>query len=85
MQEIVMYCKYCGKKISDNSKFCSYCGKSLIKIKNDKSGNQCATVRDEEKHEIVPVEQALYLEDKSNFHNNEKKVKKESTEDSACL
>ena len=27
-----MYCKYCGKEISDNSMFCQYCGKSL----NDK-------------------------------------------------
>lgn len=24
-----MYCKYCGKKISENSKFCIYCGKKL--------------------------------------------------------
>lgn len=24
-----MYCKYCGKEISDDSRFCQYCGKSL--------------------------------------------------------
>ena len=25
----VMYCKYCGKKVSDQVKFCPYCGKPL--------------------------------------------------------
>ncbi len=24
-----MYCKYCGKKVSDQVKFCPYCGKAL--------------------------------------------------------
>lgn len=31
-----MYCKYCGKEISDNSDFCPYCGK---KIKNENNYN----------------------------------------------
>lgn len=26
-----MYCKYCGKKIDDDSIFCSYCGKNISK------------------------------------------------------
>ena len=24
-----MYCKHCGKEITDDFKFCQYCGKSL--------------------------------------------------------
>lgn len=27
-----MYCKHCGKEISDDSKFCNYCGSSLFSI-----------------------------------------------------
>lgn len=25
-----MFCKYCGKEISENSKFCRYCGKEIL-------------------------------------------------------
>lgn len=25
-----MYCRYCGKKISDKAKFCAYCGKQTM-------------------------------------------------------
>jgi hypothetical protein len=32
-----MYCKYCGKKISDDSKFCKYCGHK-VKEKEDPNG-----------------------------------------------
>lgn len=27
-----MYCKYCGKKISDDSMFCEHCGSKLDNI-----------------------------------------------------
>ena len=29
MKKIVMYCKYCGKEISDDSVFCQFCGKKM--------------------------------------------------------
>lgn len=35
-----MYCKYCGKKINDNSNFCKFCGiklgdnKKIVQIDN---------------------------------------------------
>lgn len=25
-----MYCKYCGKKIDDDSLFCQYCGRRIV-------------------------------------------------------
>ena len=28
--EYIMYCKYCGKQIDDNSTFCNHCGKQLV-------------------------------------------------------
>ena len=28
--EVVMYCKYCGNLINDNSKFCEFCGQKLV-------------------------------------------------------
>ena len=31
-----MFCKFCGKKIEDNSRFCNYCGKSLEENSSDK-------------------------------------------------
>ena len=33
-----MFCKYCGKEITDSSKFCQYCGKSLESNTIDLSG-----------------------------------------------
>lgn len=27
-----MYCKYCGKEISEDSRFCNYCGKALQEV-----------------------------------------------------
>lgn len=40
-----MYCKYCGKEISDNSKFCTYCGKPAKidgsgELSKDESANE---------------------------------------------
>lgn len=34
-----MYCRQCGKMISDNSHFCQYCGIEFIETKLDKSEN----------------------------------------------
>ena len=25
-----MFCKFCGKQLSDNMNFCNYCGRSII-------------------------------------------------------
>lgn len=35
-----MYCKFCGKEISDDSVFCQYCGKRLIE-RTDRQLNSC--------------------------------------------
>lgn len=80
-----MYCKYCGKKISENSKFCSYCGKSLKKIKNDKKVNECPAGRAEKKYEVISAEPIAFLEYNLKSDNNEKQVKTEIAEDPACL
>lgn len=34
-----MYCKYCGKKIVEESKFCPFCGKDLSSKKENDSGS----------------------------------------------
>ena len=72
-----MYCKYCGKKISENSKFCSYCGKSLIKIKSDKNVDECTAERAEEKYGIISAEPTAFLECNLKSDNKEKQVKTE--------
>lgn len=36
-----MYCRFCGKKIEDDSRFCKYCGKNL-KTKS-KASNSSST------------------------------------------
>ena len=32
-----MYCKKCGKKIEENSKFCTHCGKNILETKESKT------------------------------------------------
>lgn len=39
-----MYCKHCGKKIPEGSKFCRFCGNSLEKSKTDPHQNENAAV-----------------------------------------
>ncbi len=80
-----MYCKYCGKKISENSKFCSYCGRSLIRTKSDKTVNEYTVERAEGKHEVVSAKPSVCLEANLNSDNIEKKTIIETLEDSGCL
>ncbi len=42
-----MYCRYCGKKIHDRSRYCIFCGRTLPKTK-DRAGA-------EEKDGSVPL------------------------------
>ena len=43
-----MYCKYCGKKVSDDAKFCSFCGARLEFLKNEAERNDLIKTKEDE-------------------------------------
>lgn len=48
-----MYCKFCGKEISDDSKFCCYCGQQVSEVHNN-SKNEHSDVKNDS--QVIPVE-----------------------------
>ena len=43
-----MYCKYCGKKISDDAKFCSFCGARLVLLESEAECNDLIKTKEDE-------------------------------------
>lgn len=41
----MMYCRFCGKEIKDDSLFCSYCGKEVDKEQKTESDNESVEIR----------------------------------------
>lgn len=57
-----MYCKYCGKKVSSQSKHCEYCG-GLIQTHILKCEN-CGNVNDSDSNYCVSCGKRIRQEDK---------------------
>lgn len=42
-----MFCKYCGKKVEDESTFCKYCGKSLAQNATGEAKDEASDLKDD--------------------------------------
>jgi len=47
-----MFCKYCGKEITDDSRFCKFCG-NLIEEQDCVTTNDEPTIENRQKVEVV--------------------------------
>lgn len=74
-----MYCKYCGKKVSDQVKFCPYCGKALKSSKKIIDEKIMKETKEPERAPVKAPHKEIHYTREQIEQNQERSIKKKSS------